>query len=335
MPLQSTGEISFADIRAEFGGSGQVSISSYYRNGGRVPNDNFCCESADGGSIPGSGQIDFNDFRGTTNGNTRVELVAGGDLGSDNSRNRMINTGTGSTASRNYSPPANTRRVQYEAWAGSGGASKFYISRSRCGGMGKINFEVFAASGAGGGYVGGIYRVNSNITNIAATVGGGGGAASRWSTSQWSNYVPGGYAGGNGANTAIGFDTAGGRQATYSAPGSTGGTAGVAANCGCDSGCGNAIGTGPAGPGAGGNRGYNYTASYTVWGWASVPANNPSVTTAGSGGNSLNASHDNSGGVARVRRNAVSGARYLEMDEDTGGWSYANGGKKGLVKIRI
>lgn len=56
MAIQSAGQISLAQIRNEFGQTGQVSISDYYRNGGLV--------DADQSSVPLSGEISFTDFYG-------------------------------------------------------------------------------------------------------------------------------------------------------------------------------------------------------------------------------------------------------------------------------
>lgn len=56
MAIQSAGQIALVQIRNEFGQTGQVSISDYYRNGGLV--------DADQSSVPLSGEISFTDFYG-------------------------------------------------------------------------------------------------------------------------------------------------------------------------------------------------------------------------------------------------------------------------------
>lgn len=59
MALPSSGAITLAMLQAEFGGSSPVSLSSYYRGGGLVPN------SAQNAAIPTSGSISLSQFYGT------------------------------------------------------------------------------------------------------------------------------------------------------------------------------------------------------------------------------------------------------------------------------
>lgn len=60
MPIPTTGPISAAMIRAEFGGSGVFYLNQYYRGGPRVPN------TAANANIPTSGPISFGNFRGAS-----------------------------------------------------------------------------------------------------------------------------------------------------------------------------------------------------------------------------------------------------------------------------
>ena len=55
-----TGQISFADLRNEFGGSNPVKLGDYYRGGPRVPN-----VSANS-NVPTSGQISMNQLKGAS-----------------------------------------------------------------------------------------------------------------------------------------------------------------------------------------------------------------------------------------------------------------------------
>lgn len=61
MALPSSGPISFEDIQAEFGGTNPISLSEYYRGGGRVP------DTAANASIPMSGSISLSDFYDASN----------------------------------------------------------------------------------------------------------------------------------------------------------------------------------------------------------------------------------------------------------------------------
>lgn len=61
MALPSSGTITLDMIRNEFGGSNPISLSQYYRGGGRVP------DIAQNAAIPTSGAISFSNFYGATN----------------------------------------------------------------------------------------------------------------------------------------------------------------------------------------------------------------------------------------------------------------------------
>ena len=58
MALQSSGSISFSQIRSEFGASGAVSLSQFYRGGSNVESDGLVHPN----TIPTSGLISFFDF---------------------------------------------------------------------------------------------------------------------------------------------------------------------------------------------------------------------------------------------------------------------------------
>jgi hypothetical protein len=65
MPIGAT-TVSFSDIRTEFGGSGAVSISDYYRGGSNIRNNAANNNSTNlAASVPTSGVIDFSDYRST------------------------------------------------------------------------------------------------------------------------------------------------------------------------------------------------------------------------------------------------------------------------------
>ena len=57
MPLQSSGEITFAQIQTEFGGSNPIGIDEYYSGGANVPSSVT--------AVPTSGEIEIADFYGT------------------------------------------------------------------------------------------------------------------------------------------------------------------------------------------------------------------------------------------------------------------------------
>jgi len=57
--IPSSGAVSLTDLSTEFGGDAPHSMSEYYRNGGRVPDNNS--------NVPASGRIRFSDWRGAIN----------------------------------------------------------------------------------------------------------------------------------------------------------------------------------------------------------------------------------------------------------------------------
>lgn len=63
MAIPSTGPITMKDIENEYGGSGSISLSEYYRGGQYVPNHTGTSK------IPTSGAISMGDFRGTQKAN--------------------------------------------------------------------------------------------------------------------------------------------------------------------------------------------------------------------------------------------------------------------------
>lgn len=71
MAVPSSGAVSLADIRSEFGQSGSISMSQLYRGGSVVPN-NYTNTS----SVPTSGAIDMADFRGVRIEGTARDKVA-------------------------------------------------------------------------------------------------------------------------------------------------------------------------------------------------------------------------------------------------------------------
>ena len=73
MAIPASGAVSLTDIQTEYGGSNPISLNEYYRGGAYVPN------SASTASIPTSGAISINNFRGTSNTlDLELLLVAGG-----------------------------------------------------------------------------------------------------------------------------------------------------------------------------------------------------------------------------------------------------------------
>ena len=148
MPLQSSGPISFADIRDEFGGTGSVSLINYFRGGVFVDNDTFVTSNVAGGNIPASGPLSLRDFMGTTSGKIYSSIYS-------------------SNFSR-YNPPANAIRVQVQLTGGGGGS----VANANLFGLIR---QAAAAGGGGGGYLIQLVVLNqANGDYVSGEVGSGG-----------------------------------------------------------------------------------------------------------------------------------------------------------------
>lgn len=344
MPLQYRGPISFDDIRKEFGGTGQVSLSQYYRNGGRVPNDSFCFQNINGGNIPASSTISFQDFYGTTNGNTYRWFDAGPDAPNPDGYIRNSGRGSGKlySGTNDLKLPFWTRKIQYWLWGGGGGASKSYFAFSA---LGQGNIDVYIHGGGSGGYKTGtaswvLPEGDTSPPELEVYVGEGGEGG-------WLNagvgvvslgYRPQAIPGGTGGTSDV-LVKASGRNLIYeAASGGKGGLANMEGRSQCygsDDACRRALTiNSPNFPrdlyGAGGdptpqNRGYgNY-----AWCWGvnqdGCSGTNPVVNLTQRSALS-NSEHDNSGGVGLV------GRAWGQWYERTDG--FVESGRKGRVRVR-
>ena len=189
MPIGS-GTVSFSDIRTEFGGSGAVSISDYYRGTTNVranAGNNSATNLA--ASVPETGALDFSDYRNTAKGfkktysatatNQDLSTVFGNDYAVDYPKDVVVNSGVEIGGESN---------AQYGIHASSGSSGVITITN-----QGTITGAGGTAGGAGGSAV----RVNtSNVTfTNNGTLRGGGGAGGN------------GGAGGAGGNGGIGGDS--------------------------------------------------------------------------------------------------------------------------------
>ena len=77
MVIPSTGAISMNTIQTEFGGSNPISLNEYYRGGNLVPN--FANVTINN-SVPTSGAISMNNFRGSAAFYGLQDLVSNGGL---------------------------------------------------------------------------------------------------------------------------------------------------------------------------------------------------------------------------------------------------------------
>lgn len=167
--------VSFSDIRTEFGGSGAVSISDYYRGGTNVrskaANNNATNLAA---SVPTSGAIDFSDYRSQAKGfkytfssgatTQDASTLFGSDWGVNYPKEIVINSGV---------ELGTTNTSEFALELNSGGSGAITLTN---------NGTITGAGGSAGGGAGGdALRCNTagcTIVNNGTIRGGGGGGGS-------------------------------------------------------------------------------------------------------------------------------------------------------------
>jgi len=279
MALPPSGTLSLANIQTEFGGTNPISLSEYYRNGGRVPN------APQNAAIPTSGAISISNFYGSTNRipinitlsasayNYDVYANRGGSYVagiSDITVTVAPGVYIGSTSTATY---AMTVSSSFNA-----GDTVTIINNGTIEGMGGAGgAAIFAANpgnvGLGGGNALSVARATTIQNNsIIAGGGGGGGGGAGYTPNKGGSDWGGGGGGGAGYNPgAGGAGPYGGSSGTLTAGGvggsspyTTGGTGGGQGSAG---GSGGAIsGANPRPGGAGGAAGYYLVGtSFVTW----------------------------------------------------------------------
>lgn len=158
-----TGQISLSDIQNEFGGSGQISLSEYYRGGSNVPG-----VGAGTSGIPTSSTISFSQLRGKSKTVSVTYDVLGG--GGGGGAGQANGGGSGSAPSGGSSSVSGSGISTVTASGGSGGGN---------GNIGRYdNARLGASSAYGtGGAMGGLNTAGGNASGYGAGGGGGGGDA--------------------------------------------------------------------------------------------------------------------------------------------------------------
>lgn len=231
MAIKSSGSISLQNIEDEFGGTGSISLSEYYRNGSYVTSNNT--------SVPTSGDISLSNFYGavrqfafsitsnTQNANIRTLAVAAGWDGS--------------------APLITTVNSGVWLWSDSTSLGGAIISGSFPGGLTLLNYGKIIGKGGDGGLTQGqagsaggpaltVASTGVSVTNNSGAYiagGGGGGGGARRFNGQWSG-GGGGAGGGRGGATATStsiipggtLGNRGGNAVGWNANGTTGGEAG-------------------------------------------------------------------------------------------------------------
>ena len=165
--------VSFSDIRTEFGGSGAVSISDYYRGGTKIRSkaaNNTGVNLA--ANVPTSGAVDFSDYRSTAKGfrytytsgatDQNASDLFGDDYNVDYPKEIVINSGV---------ELGTTNTAEFALEIDTGASGDITVTN---------NGTITGAGGAVASAGGDAMRVNaSNVTvvNTGTIRGGGGGGA--------------------------------------------------------------------------------------------------------------------------------------------------------------
>jgi hypothetical protein len=179
MAIPASGQVTLSDLQIEYGGTDPISINEYYRGGAYVPS------GAGTATIPTSGAITLDNFRGTSKTATvTYNLLGGGGGGGYGADNKE--PGRGSYAASGGSSTISAPGIQTITAAGGAGGEN-------CGGGRGTSGTAGASSAFGtGGYGGSLNSAGGSATGYGAAGGGGGGDAG-------STYDEGGASGFGGA----------------------------------------------------------------------------------------------------------------------------------------
>lgn len=169
MAISSTGSVSLQDVEDEFGGTGTISLSEYYRS------NTYGTVSGNNTTVPQSGQIKLSQFRGTEKKRyvTYYLCGAGGGGGygmDDRSGSGTAGDGGNSTITLNG--------TTYTANGGAGGANGAIDrgSAERAGDNANIADGYYKDFGSSGGLTGNNASASAGSGFVAGGSGGGGDA---------------------------------------------------------------------------------------------------------------------------------------------------------------
>lgn len=184
MAVAVSGALSLSSIAAEFGGTGELSLSAFYRGAGRVPT-----AGAPNRGIPPSGEISLSAFRGGTRmAVVDYEIIGGGGGGGHG-------VGDGTSSGR----------------AGSGGATTITSAGEQkvaaTGGLGGLNGQAPRSGNNGEGTVYGPGGAGGNVNSaggaaLSSSYGAGGGGGGGDNPSTYDSSGAGGFGGSAGTRRA-------------------------------------------------------------------------------------------------------------------------------------
>lgn len=164
MGIPASGQVTLSDLQVEYGGTDPISINEYYRGGAYVP------VGAGTATIPASGAITLDNFRGTSK--TAVvtyNIIGGGGGGGYGAANKE--PGRGTYAASGTASTISGPGIQTITAAGGVGGENCGGGRGTSGTAGTSS--AFGTGGAGGS----LNSSGGSATGYGAGGGGGGGDA--------------------------------------------------------------------------------------------------------------------------------------------------------------
>jgi hypothetical protein len=165
MPIPLTGPVTLAALQAEYGGTDPISLNEYYRGGLYVP------DGTGTATIPTSGAITLDNFRGTSKTATVTYAIIGGGGGGGAGRADDGGAGYGLYATSGGSSSISGDNIQTITAAGGSGGYSFAFVFSDPPSDGEST--IYGPGGAGG--VTQQYGQSAPSTSYGAAGGGGGG----------------------------------------------------------------------------------------------------------------------------------------------------------------
>jgi hypothetical protein len=165
MSIPLTGPVTLAQLQIEFGGTDPVSLDEYYRGGAFVPN------TTRNASIPTSGAINLEEFRGSSKTATVTYAIIGGGGGGGAGRDDDGGAGYGLYATSGGNSSISGTGVQTITAAGGSGGFSFAFVFSAPPSDGEST--IYGPGGAGGATQ--QYGQSAPSTSYGAAGGGGGG----------------------------------------------------------------------------------------------------------------------------------------------------------------
>ena len=161
MTIPSTGSFSFQTLENEFGGTGYISLSEYYRNGPYTTANNT--------NVPTSGLINMGSFRGAIKGVYMTYEIIGAGGGGGSGFGAGTSGQAGGSSSLTYTP-AGGSAVTVTSAGGAGGAANYNT------GVSQGENSYYGSGGAGGADSDSNNQTAGSSTSVYGAGGGGGGA---------------------------------------------------------------------------------------------------------------------------------------------------------------